>query len=220
MNKVSDAELTARMVAIGMVFAAKPAEHSVIERTLELASKKAMQEDDFRVLDVLVNWLGVHSRYVNADRLFRLIKGNQSERILAFWTAIAQWKATDSRFTRFRKLYSGIRVDLLSPQATQFQVSRHGEDERFEKTCLRIPANLLRKSDVDVMSPERLANIHRGYRNRVWMGANWRADAWTELEEQPHLSASQLAKELGCAYATAYDAKRDFELLRGGKRSA
>lgn len=41
MNEVSEAELTARMVAIGMVFVAKPTEHSVIERTLELASVKA-----------------------------------------------------------------------------------------------------------------------------------------------------------------------------------
>ena len=140
MDRPTASELTARMVGIGMLFVAKPAERPQIEKTLLLASEAAMVDDDFRVLDVLVNWLGVHCRYVNADRLFRIVKPHESVRVQAFWAAMAQRHATDHRLSRFAKLHTGDRIDVLSTRATEFQVGRHGEHERFSPTWLHVGA--------------------------------------------------------------------------------
>ena len=51
--------LTARMVGIGMLFAAEPAECPSMEETLVFASEEGM-EADLRVLGVLTTWMDVH----------------------------------------------------------------------------------------------------------------------------------------------------------------
>jgi hypothetical protein len=53
---------------------------------------------------------------------------------------------------------------------TQFQISRRGEDERFAGTVLRVPTGTLRDRSTDVLSPEALARLHPGYRDRVRRG--------------------------------------------------
>jgi hypothetical protein len=53
-------ELTARMVGIGMNFAAKAEPDADIEGTLLHASVLGMDEGDLRVLAVLTTWLGMH----------------------------------------------------------------------------------------------------------------------------------------------------------------
>ena len=45
-----------------------------------------------------------------------------------------------------------------------------GEDERFAGSALRVPAGMLRDRAADVLSPTRLAAVHRGYFNRVRLG--------------------------------------------------
>lgn len=46
------------------------------------------------------SWLGVHHSYVNADRLIRLARAESSERVRAYWAAIASWLAKDRRLAR------------------------------------------------------------------------------------------------------------------------
>ena len=89
--KPSAAELTARMVGIGMNFASTPRKNADIESTLVYASAVGMDDSDFRVLAVLTTWLGIHSAHVNADRLVRLVNQHPSARVQAFWAAIATW---------------------------------------------------------------------------------------------------------------------------------
>ena len=84
-------ELTARMVGIGMNFAAKAEADADIESTLLHASVLGMDEGDLRVLAVLTTWLGAHHTHVNADRLVRLAGTHPSERVRAYWAAIATW---------------------------------------------------------------------------------------------------------------------------------
>jgi hypothetical protein len=74
------AELTARMVGIGMNFAAKAQANADIERTLMHASVLGMDDGDLRVLAVLTTWLRAHHTHVNADRLVRLVGAHPSER--------------------------------------------------------------------------------------------------------------------------------------------
>src|SRR5450432_1159843 len=84
-------ELTAAMVGIGMIFAAKPAKQPNIEDTLLAASVEGMDRDDLRVLAVLVTWLAAHHAWINADRLTRAVQAQPSDQVRGFWTAVAQW---------------------------------------------------------------------------------------------------------------------------------
>lgn len=204
--------LTSAMVGIGMKFAAPAAPEPNIEDTLLFASIEAMDNDDLRVLAVLVTWFGVHAPRVNADRLTRLVAVQKSDRVRAFWSALARWQIKDRRFARLAKVYTGRRIDLL-PTGTDFQVKRHGEDPRFEGSALRVPANILRDRPGDVLEPAELARIHHAYRCRVMIGPTYRADMWAALEADPTLPAADLARKTYGSFATAWQVRRDFALL-------
>jgi hypothetical protein len=212
----SDA-LTSAMVGIGMGFAARAAAEPNIEDTLFFASVEAMERDDLRVLAVLVTWFGVHARWVNADRLTRLVAAQGTARVRALWSALAVWQAKDRRFARLGALYDGPRVDLQTV-GSAFHIRKHGEDPRFSGSRLRVPANVLRDRAADVLSPRELALRHRAYRSRLRMGPTYRADVWVTLEAAPHLSTAELARRTYASFATAWQAKQDFEILDGPPR--
>ncbi len=208
----SDA-LTSAMVGIGMGFAAAAAVEPNIEDTLFFASVEAMEGHDLRVLGVLVTWFGVHARWVNADRL----TAQGTARVRALWSALATWQAKDRRFARLGALYDGPRVDLQAVGAA-FHIRKHGEDPRFSGSPLRVPANVLRDRAADVLSPRELALRHRAYRSRLRMGPTYRADVWVALEVAPDLSTAELARRTYASFATAWQAKQDFEILEGSRR--
>jgi hypothetical protein len=201
------------MAGIGMVFAVKvPLSEPNIEDTLLFASIEAMERDDLRVLAVLVTWFGVHAPYVNADRLTKLVAAQKSTRVRALWSALAMWQGKDRRFARLSKLAKGLRVDVL-PTGTEFQIKRHGEDERFAHTKLRVPANVLRDRPADVLTPRVLARRHRAYRHRVMIGPTYRADVWAALEQEPSLRPAALARKTYASFATAWHARKDHDLI-------
>ena len=205
--------LTARMVGIGLSFAAKPEVDADIESTLVFASADGMDEDDLRVLSVLTTWLGVHHAHVNVDRLVRLVSEHPSERVRAYWAAVAAWLHKDRRFARLSALYDGPPVEIL-PTGTAFQIQRRGEDPRFVGSKLRAPSGTLRDRAADVLAPDVLVRRHAGYRNRVLMGPSFRADVWTVLEKSPGLSVADVARRAACSFATAWQAVQDFRLFR------
>ncbi len=204
--------LTARMVGVGMNFAATPDPDPNIEDTLVLASFEAMENHDLRVLAVLVTWFRIHAAWVNADRLTHLVAAQVSPRVRALWSALACWQHKDRRFARLSKLYVGRRQDVIEG-GTDFQVTRHGEDVRFDGTPIRVAANILRDRTADVFEPSDLARTHRAYRYRVMMGPSYRADMWAALEADPTLSPAALARRAHGSFSTAWHVRRDFELL-------
>jgi len=204
--------LTAAMVGIGMSFAAKAAQSPNIEDTLLFASKEGLEKHDLRVLSVLTTWIGVHSAWINADRLIRLVAEETDPRVRAFWAAVAHWLKADRRFARLTKVHTGPRVDLL-PTGTDFQIARHGEDSRFVGGPLRVPANVLRDRPADVLTAAALARRHAGYRHRVIMGPSYRADMWGTLQASPSLSVAELARRAYGSFATAWQVKRDWTVL-------
>lgn len=209
----SQAELTAAMAGIGMGFAiAAPAREPNIEDTLLRASVEAMEHHDLRVLAILVGWFGIHSPFVNADRLTKIVAAQSSDRVRALWSALARSQATDRRFARLARIYDGRRVDAL-PSGTDFQVKRRGEDERFAGSSLRVPSNLLRDRKGDVLAPPDLARRHRAYRWRITIGPSYRADMWAALDEEPTLSAAALARRTYGSFATAWHTRRDHLLV-------
>lgn len=205
--------LTARMVAIGLAFAATPERDADIESTVVFASIVGMVDDDLRVLSVLTTWLGTHHAHLNADRLVRLVSEQRSPRVRAYWASVAQWLQKDRRFARLVALYDGPPIELL-PTGTEFQIQRRGEDPRFVATKLRVPSGSLRDRAADVLAPEVLIRRHAGYRNRVRMGPSFRADIWTVLERDPELPVAEAARRADCSFATAWQVVHDFRLLR------
>ena len=209
---VGDA-LTSAMIGIGMSFAGNADPQANIEDTLLFASIEAMEGDDLRTLAILVTWFGVNAPWVNADRLIKLIGAQTSRRVRALWSALARWQGRDRRFTRMIGLHREPAVDLLSV-GTEFQIRRHGEDPRFEGSSLRVPANVLRDRDADVLAPAELARRNPAFRYRVIMGPGYRADMWATLEAEPRLSAAELARRTYGSFATAWNVRKAFATLR------
>jgi hypothetical protein len=198
--------------------AATPEPDADIEMTLVHASIAGMEGQDLRVLALLTTWLGVHHTYVNADRLIRFVAAQESQRVQAYWAAVSRWLACDRRLARLGHAPPGSPIELL-PAGNAFQVARHGEDERFAGSCMSVPRGTLRDRTADVLTPEELARHHRGYRHRVLLGPSWRADVWAVLEAAPDLSVAEAARRAGCAFATAWQASRDFRVLQAASRA-
>lgn len=207
-----DSILTACMAGIGMNFAADPIVDANIEDTLIHASEAGMLSDDRRTLAILTQWLDVHHRFVNADRLTRVAAVHRADRVRLFWKAVGRWLRSDRRFARLARI--DARPDDLLSVGTDFQLGRRGHDPRFEGGPLRVPAGVLRERDSDVLRPAQLCRLHRGYRNRVYLGPSWRADVWTLLEAEPTLSVAEAARRAYCGFATAWEAAQDFNLLK------
>lgn len=204
--------LTAAMVGIGMNFAAAPAPNANIEDTLIAASIAGVEGEDYRILSVLVTWLGVHSTWINADRMSALASKQRFERVRAFWSAIGTGLAKDRRFARMARIYSGPRVDLPVP-GIEFLVQRSGEDPRLAQGPLRVPNGLLRDRPSDVLTPAQLARQHMAYRRRIQLGPSYRADMWAELERDASISAAELARRTYGSFATAWRVKHDWQVL-------
>lgn len=204
--------LTSAMAAIGMEFAASPDPTANIEDTLFFASSEAMDREDFRVLSVLVGWFEIHHPWVNADRLVKVVEAIGSDRVRAFWAALAAWQGEDRRFARLVAAYQGPRIDPIG-FATDFQIERHGEDSRFRSSPLRIPANFIRGRPSDILGPSELARRHLAYRWRIIIGPTYRADVWAELSRRPELPPAELARRAYASFATAWGAKRDFQIV-------
>ena len=201
------------LVGIGMAFANESAANPNIEDTLLAASVEGMERDDLRVLAILVTWLEVHAAWINADRLTALVSQHPGERVRAFWSAVAQWLGKDRRFARLTKVYVGPRLDLLTT-GTAFHLRRAGEDPRFAGGPLRVPAGILRDRKGDVLNPAELAHRHNAYRRRILMGPSYRADMWAELDQDPSLTAAELARRAYGSFATAWHVKQDWEVLK------
>jgi hypothetical protein len=114
--------LTAALVGIGMNLAAQGAKEPNIEDTLLFASFEGMEKDDLRVLAVLVTWFGVHSSWVNADRLTKLVDDSKAPRVRALWSALGHWHQHDRRFARLAKCYGGD-PSTFCPRAPTFRSS-------------------------------------------------------------------------------------------------
>ena len=77
-----------------------------------------------------------------------------------------------------------------------------------------LPLGTLRDRAADVVPAHELVKRHAGYQNRVRFGPGWRADVWTVLEQNAELSVADIARRVGCAFATAWEVAQDYALLK------
>lgn len=206
--------LTADMVSLGMRFAASPsAEEPNIEDTIVAASLEGIIREDYRTLSLLVDWFAIHYERVNVDRLVKIIRLVENQRVKAFWAALAYWQKRDWRLLKLQRLYTQPRLDLVE-EGVEFQIKRHGEDERFAGSVLRVPAKLLRHRLEDIFTPHELAKKHRAYYFRVMIGPGYRADMWALIERNPELTPAEIARRTYGSFPTAWEARRDWRILQ------
>jgi hypothetical protein len=206
------------MAGIGMGFATAAAIDPNIEDTLVFASVEGMERGELRVLAMVTTWFGVHAAWVNADRLTALVRASSSARVRAYWAAMARWQGKDRRWARMSAAGTGERVEVLAA-GSGYWLRRDGEDARFAGSAVRTPAKLLAGRASDVLGPAELARHHVAYRYRVMMGPTYRADMWAALEDDPGISAAELARRTYGSFATAWGVKRDFALVAAAKRA-
>jgi hypothetical protein len=206
-------DLSRDMAGLGFLITAEAAMNPNIENTLIAVSIEGLN-GDYRSLSLLVSWLSIHHQAINADRLVKmLIQLRPNKKLLCFWSAAAKHVLKDLRFKKMQKLYKGSRLEITNKDATDFQIKRVGEDPRFEKTNLRVPANLLRNRPQDIVVPAALAKTHLAYRYRIVIGPTYRADQWALLEKVKEISPSELARQSYSSFGSAWQAKQDFDLL-------
>lgn len=205
-------ELDAMLAGIGCAVAAAPLRDANIEDALLGAVVSGMEDDDLRRLGLAVQWIALHARAINVDRLVRVVPLLPGERSRACWAAIARWHKADRCWRRL----AGRResADLLRV-GNAFQMRRRGPDPRFVGTALRVPAGSLRDRPGDVLEPTALAKWHRGYRHRIMLGPSYRADMWAIAEHEPKLGASALARRAYGSFATAWQVRQDLAVLNG-----
>ncbi|MEI8346997.1 MAG: hypothetical protein WCG27_05995 [Pseudomonadota bacterium] len=206
-------ELTKHLIGIGIRLAGDvPTTMPNIEDTLVAGSIEGLAGDT-RTLSLIVDWITIHYECLNVDRLFRVLKRERNNNnLIAFWSSIGKMHKKDSRFLKISKLYRGPKLSVLGPQ-TDFLIKRNGEDDRFVGTSVRIPAKALRHRPEDIETPCSMAQKHRGYYYRILVGASYRADILALLEQNASVSISSLAAAAYSSFKTAWDAKKDWELI-------
>ncbi|HEX5660282.1 MAG TPA: hypothetical protein VFX59_23970 [Polyangiales bacterium] len=163
---------------------------------------------------MVVAWLEVHGARVNVPRLVRFAQELCATPLEhAWWSAVGAWLGReDARWRSLTRLHEGEPLDLDDAAITTLQIQRGGEDPRFTGTSLRVYAKLLRSRVEDVDPPALLARRHPLYLRRVQLGANYRADVWAALDETPDATPAEIARRVGCAYATALAVVHDWRL--------
>ena len=186
-----------------------------IEISLVSASVETINNQDNRLGGLLVDWITIHSLRINVDRLTKFVfnlSDSEHKFVKIFWCANAQRLfPKDQRFQRLSKLYKGKRINFAN--LTKILIEIKGEDERFKRTCIRIPKGYFPERLKQIFSGSIVAKNHLPYRYRLMMGPSYRADLWALLKRYPTLSAYSLGKKAYCSYRTAYIAKKDYELL-------
>lgn len=218
-QRPSDVVLSRRLAGIGFGLATRADRTADLEVTLVHASELGMDAGDLRVLSLLTTWLGTHSRAICVDRLRRLLLEHPSTRVRTYWAAIADSESSKGRLEPLANLNEGQAQDLLESGAA-FLLRRHGQDPRFNSAVLRVPKGTLRERASDVATPEELAPRHRGYALRIMLGPGYRAVLWEHLEREPELSPSEAGRRARSSFSTAWEAVRDFRLIRGSKPAA
>lgn len=189
-----------------------PKEEPNIENTLVAASIEGIVREDFRVLALLVDWIGIHVDRVNMDRLTKLVAKLSHKSVKAFWAGIARWQSSDPRMKKLLRVYRGPRIALFL-DGGEFLVQRHGEDKRFSGSSLIVPAKTLRERTSDIESPSRLAKRHKCYYWRILIGPTFRADIWAVLNANQALTPSEIARRAYGSFPTAWKARRDWKIL-------
>lgn len=198
-------ELTRKLIGIGFKLGGRAEYNSNIEDCLIAACIEGVT-GDYRTLSLLTDWIFIHFRYINVDRLFRALKTISDDRVKCYFSAIGFHFRKEYSYKKLTSVYSGKKI-LLGDDS--FLLKRNGEDERFKGSKLIVPAKLLRSRSSDISTSEELAKIHKDYFYRVLIGPSYRADMISSFLRNPSISPSELAKKTYGSFASAWEIIRE-----------
>ncbi len=127
-------------------------------------------------------------------------------------------------FTRFVTTSmggSGWSADLLAMFGSDSSKYLEASVDAGQFDLANTPGRLvlwprIRDRGEDVLTPAHLAARHRAYHFRLVIGPTYRADAWAALDREPDLSPADLARRAYTSFATAWQVRRDFQLVNRG----
>jgi hypothetical protein len=205
--------LTADLVSIGFLFAANRAkEEPNIEDSIIAASIEGLK-GDYRVLSLLVDWIHIHMKQVNIDRLVNVLKELPDKKLKAFWSSVAKSQKNDPRLKKLSRIYRGSPFSLLDEEDMKFRLKRDGMDPRFTGSHFVIPGKVLRHRPSDIADSATVARFHLAYRYRLIIGPTYRADMWAALELAHKLTPAEIARKCYGSFSTAWNVKRDWEII-------
>lgn len=212
-----DKDLEYRLVHIGISLSIEGEVHKKawvdIEQTLIDGCYEV--ESDSRLLSLLFSWIGVHGKYLNADKLIKL------NRLTSRFRGESPWFYALCAFgveKGILKLKKGIKKQkeavFFRNEKSKTIFEMKGAIPYLEKIGIMIPEGNLRIRDKDVLPAEILLKKNKQFKNRLLFGANWRADIITAIEwgmENPN----RISKLLGCSYEPANRIFREYMLVMG-----
>lgn len=184
-----------------------------IEKTLIDAAYEA--KTDYRILSLLMTWISVHGDRVILEKLFKLAASALKERgHNPIINGIAVWGAICG-YTRFKRYISHSKQDefLIEQEMTESFEQYQGLKEDWKKNGVKVPLKMIRIREDDVLSSEDLARTNLQYRNRLLVGASWRADILTAIDLGLK-TATEISRKTGCSYEPAHRVLKEITLAR------
>ncbi len=184
-----------------------------IEKTLIDAAYEA--KNDFRLLSLLMSWLTVHGDYVIVEKLFKLAKLAEKDRehnpIMNGFAVCG----TINGYLRFKRYVSKSPQDefLIDQDTTESFGTYQGYKQDWSSLGVKVPLKMIRIRETDVLSAEELARFNLQFRNRLLVGASWRADILTAVDLGIQ-SATEISKTLGCSYEPAHRVLKEYSVVK------
>lgn len=192
-------ELTKKLIGIGFKLGGKAEYNYNIENCLIAACLEGVS-GDYRVLSMLTDWIFIHHKYINTDRLYRALKNMKNDLVKCYFASISFSFKKENGYKKLITLYKKEKI-LLSDE---FLIKKNGEDERFVGTKLVVPNKMLRSRKEDILTITELAIIHKDYFYRVLIGPGYRADMISNYLRSEGLSPTELAHRTYGSFASAW----------------
>lgn len=204
--------LTKKLIGIGFKIGGEPELNPNIEDTLISAAIEGIL-GDFRTLSLLTDWITIHHKIINIDRLSIALMELKNPKVNAYFSAIFSHLKETKRYKKIINLYKGPPQLLEDKKSYAFLIERNGEDIRFKNSKFKVANGSLRARPEDISSPAELAKIHKDYYFRVLMGPCFRADMISIFIRKKDISPSELAHSCYGSYATAWEVINDIRSI-------
>ncbi len=185
-----------------------------IESTLLDAAYEA--REDGRLRSLLFSWFYVHADRVNVEKFFKLaekVKTNRGANSII--NGIAVFGAINGH-QRYKKHIrrSPENEFLIGKEETDSFEKIHGLKEDWFQYGVKVPKKLIRIRPEDILTIQELSRRNLQFKNRLLIGASWRADIITAIEWGAK-TPSEIKRNTGCSYEPAHRVFHEYRFYQG-----
>ena len=170
-----------------------------IEKTLLDAAYEA--KNDGRLRSLLFSWFSVHAERVIVEKFFKLAdKARAARGDNPIVNALAVFAMVNG-LHRYKKYIRPTPENeyLLDKDETESFAKIQGYKEDWLKYGVKVPKKAIRIREADVLTTEELSKQNLQFKNRLLIGASWRADIITAIEWGAK-NPSEIKQRIGCSY--------------------